>query len=104
MQTVSSISSMQRLSRKWRRSGRPIALVPTMGYLHEGHLSLAREARRRVANAGRVVVSIYVNPTQFAPGEDFSKYPRDLNRDLNLLRQEGVDVVFAPEDRAMYPD
>jgi len=63
-----------------------------------------REARGHVGKAGRVVVSIYVNPTQFAPTEDLSKYPRDLKRDLKLLRQEGVDVVFAPEDRTMYPE
>jgi len=104
MQTVSSIASMQRLANKWRREGALIGLVPTMGYLHAGHLSLAREARKRVGKGGRVVASIYVNPTQFAPTEDFSKYPRDLKRDLNLLRKEGVDVVFAPDDREMYPD
>ncbi|HTV43441.1 MAG TPA: pantoate--beta-alanine ligase [Candidatus Sulfotelmatobacter sp.] len=95
---------MQRLANKWRREGALIGLVPTMGYLHAGHLSLAREARKRVGKGGRVVASIYVNPTQFAPTEDFSKYPRDLKRDLNLLRKEGVDVVFAPDDREMYPD
>jgi len=95
---------MQRLAKKWRREGLLIGLVPTMGFLHAGHLSLVREARSRVGKAGRVVVSIYVNPTQFAPTEDFSKYPRDLKRDLKLLRDEGVDVVFAPEDREMYPD
>jgi pantoate--beta-alanine ligase len=75
-----------------------------MGYLHEGHLKLAREARRRVGKDGRVVVSIYVNPTQFAPTEDFSKYPRDLKRDFKMLRAEGVDVVFTPDDQDMYPD
>lgn len=95
---------MRRLAKKWRRNGSLIGLVPTMGYLHEGHLSLVRDARKRVRRSGRVVVSIYVNPTQFAPAEDFSKYPRDLKRDLKLLRNEGVDVVFAPEDREMYPD
>lgn len=95
---------MQRLAKKWRRAGEDIGLVPTMGYLHEGHLSLARAARKRVGNRGRVVVSIYVNPTQFAPTEDFSKYPRDLKRDLKLLRECGVDVVFTPKDAEMYPD
>ncbi|HUA66811.1 MAG TPA: pantoate--beta-alanine ligase, partial [Alphaproteobacteria bacterium] len=90
--------------KKWHREGVLIGFVPTMGYLHEGHLSLVREARGHVGKAGRVVVSIYVNPTQFAPTEDLSKYPRDLKRDLKLLRQEGVDVVFAPEDRTMYPE
>jgi pantoate--beta-alanine ligase len=104
MQTVSSSASMQRLAKQWRREGSLIGLVPTMGYLHEGHLSLVRDARKRVGRSGRVVVSIYVNPTQFAPTEDFSKYPRDMKRDLKLLRNERVDVVFAPEDREMYPD
>jgi pantoate--beta-alanine ligase len=74
-----------------------------MGYLHAGHLSLVREARKRVGKAGRVVVSIYVNPTQFGPKEDFSKYPRDLKRDLKLCRAASVDVVFTPSDAEMYP-
>lgn len=104
MQIVSSIASMQRLAKMWRREGILIGLVPTMGYLHEGHLSLVREAHRRVGRDGRVVVSIYVNPTQFGPTEDFSKYPRDLKRDFRMLRKEGVDVVFTPDDREMYPD
>lgn len=95
---------MQRLAKKWRRAGEDIGLVPTMGYLHAGHLSLVREARKRVGKSGHVVVSIYVNPTQFAPTEDFSKYPRDLKRDLKMLRECGVDVVFTPEDAEMYPD
>jgi pantoate--beta-alanine ligase len=104
MQIVSSIAAMQRLAKKWRRAGAPIGLVPTMGFLHEGHLSLVQEARKRAGKRGKVVVSIYVNPTQFAPTEDFSKYPRDLKRDLKLLRSEGVDAVFVPEDEEMYPD
>lgn len=104
MQTVSSIATMQRLAKKWRRAGAAIGLVPTLGYLHEGHLSLVRDARKRVGQRGRVVVSIYVNPTQFAPTEDFTKYPRDLKRDLKMLRASGVDVVFTPEDKEMYPD
>ena len=74
-----------------------------MGYLHEGHLSLVRAARKRVGKAGKVVVSIYVNPTQFSPTEDLSRYPRDLKRDLKLCRATGADVVFAPADAAMYP-
>ncbi|MGH8025010.1 MAG: pantoate--beta-alanine ligase [Limisphaerales bacterium] len=104
MRTVSSIASMQRLAKRWRREGRRIGLVPTMGFLHEGHLSLVREARRRVGRSGRVVVSIYVNPTQFAPTEDFSKYPRNLEHDLKLLRHERADAVFTPPDQEMYPD
>lgn len=94
---------MQRLARGWRRGGARIGFVPTMGYLHEGHLSLIRAARRRVGATGKVVVSIYVNPTQFAPHEDLARYPRDLKRDLALCRSEKVDVVFAPSDAAMYP-
>ncbi len=94
---------MQKLARRWKRAGDKIGFVPTMGYLHAGHLSLVREARRRVGQGGRVVVSIYVNPTQFGPAEDLAKYPRDLQRDLKLCRQAGVDAVFAPADADMYP-
>ena len=94
---------MQRLARRWHRRGLRIGFVPTMGYLHDGHLSLVREARHRVGRAGQVVVSIYVNPTQFAPHEDLARYPRDLRRDLRLCRRAGVDVVFAPDDTEMYP-
>jgi pantoate--beta-alanine ligase len=104
MQIVSSLAAMQRLAGKWRRAGAPIGLVPTMGFLHEGHLGLVREARKRTGKKGKVVVSIYVNPTQFAPTEDFSKYPRDFKRDCQLLREAGVDAVFAPADAEMYPD
>jgi len=74
-----------------------------MGCLHDGHLSLVRRARGCVGAKGRLVVSIYVNPTQFGPAEDFSRYPRDLKRDLKLCRGAGVDVVFAPDDQQMYP-
>lgn len=77
--------------------------MPTMGYLHEGHISLVHEARKRSGPGGIVVVSIYVNPTQFAPTEDLSLYPRDLPRDLSLCRQAGVDAVFLPSDASMYP-
>jgi pantoate--beta-alanine ligase len=94
---------MQRLAQQWRRSDARIGFVPTMGYLHAGHLSLVCAARRRVGPRGKVVVSIYVNPTQFAPTEDLAKYPRDLPRDLKLCRSAGVDAVFTPDDAAMYP-
>jgi pantoate--beta-alanine ligase len=104
MQIVSSIAAMQRLAKKWRRAGIKIGFVPTMGYLHAGHLSLVKRARQAVGKRGKVVVSIYVNPTQFAPTEDLSKYPRDLKRDLKLLRELNTDVVFTPSDAEMYPN
>ncbi len=84
-----------------KRKQKSIGLVPTMGFLHEGHLGLMRRARRDVDCA---VVSIYVNPIQFGPKEDFRKYPRDLRRDLDLCRKCGMDMVFAPDTRTMYPD
>jgi pantoate--beta-alanine ligase len=94
---------MQRLALRWRRAGMRVGFVPTMGYLHAGHLSLVQRARRLVGPKGKVVVSIYVNPTQFGPAEDFSHYPRDLKRDARLCRREGVDVIFTPADSQMYP-
>ena len=93
---------MQRRALAWKRSLVRVGFVPTMGYLHEGHLSLVRQARRLVGRGGKVVVSIYVNPTQFGPKEDLSKYPRDFAQDLRNCRREGVDVVFAPTDEEMY--
>jgi pantoate--beta-alanine ligase len=103
MQVVTSVAAMQRLAKKWQRAGTKIGLVPTMGYLHPGHLSLVKRARKLVGKKGKVVVSIYVNPTQFGPKEDLSRYPRDLKRDLKLCRTEGTDVVFVPNDEEMYP-
>ena len=93
---------MQRLAGKWRRTGACIGFVPTMGYLHAGHLSLVKRARQAVVKNGKVVVSIYVNPKQFAPTEDLANYPRDLKRDLKLCREAGVDIVFTPSDAEMY--
>ena len=94
---------MQRLAKRWQRRGVRVGFVPTMGCLHKGHLSLARRARQLVGRRGRVVVSIYVNPTQFGPKEDFARYPRALARDLTLCRRQGVDIVFVPDNRQMYP-
>jgi pantoate--beta-alanine ligase len=103
MRVVKNVSAMQRLALQWRRAGVRVGLVPTMGYLHAGHLSLVERARKMVGPRGMVVVSIYVNPTQFGPKEDLSRYPRDLDRDCNLCRQAGVDVIFVPTNDAMYP-
>lgn len=94
---------MQKMALEWRRKDKPVAFVPTMGYLHDGHLSLIKRARKIVGKNGVVVVSIYVNPTQFGQNEDLAKYPRDLKRDLKMCRELGVDVVFAPDDNQMYP-
>ena len=85
----------------FRRAGESVGLVPTMGYLHDGHLTLVRAAK---ATCDRVVVTIFVNPTQFGPNEDLAKYPRDLPRDLALLKAAGVDAVFTPEPAEMYVD
>jgi len=103
MQVVTSVAAMQRLAKKWQRAGIKIGLVPTLGYLHAGHMSLVKRARKLAGKNGKVAVSIYVNPTQFGPKEDLSRYPRDLKRDLKLCRGGGVDVVFTPTDQEMYP-
>ena len=103
MRIVASLPDMQRLARRWKRNGVRVAFVPTMGALHPGHLSLVREARRRVKAGGRVVVSVFVNPAQFAPHEDLAAYPRDLARDRSLCRTAGVDLLFTPTDTEMYP-
>lgn len=103
MRIVSTPAAMQRLARTWRRAGKAVGFVPTMGYLHEGHLSLVRRAREIAGARGVVVVSIYVNPVQFAPHEDLARYPRDFERDKKLCREAGVNVIFAPTDADMYP-
>lgn len=100
MLLVEAISEMRKWSEGQRREGRRIALVPTMGFLHEGHLQLVREAKK---SAERIAVSIFVNPAQFAPEEDFSAYPRDFERDRRLLETEGVDLLFQPAARDIYP-
>ncbi len=100
MKIVKDVAEMQRTADEIRRSGKRLGLVPTMGYLHEGHMSLVDEARK---NADVVAISIYVNPTQFAPNEDLSSYPRDFARDEKLAETRGVDIIFAPSDSVMYP-
>ena len=100
MNILRSVADMKAFSRGRRAAGETIGLVPTMGYLHEGHLSLVRGCR---ANADLTVVSIFVNPAQFGPKEDLRSYPRDLQRDADMLGREGVDVVFAPPEDEMYP-
>ncbi len=100
MQIITSIKEMREISRKAGADGGTIAFVPTMGFLHEGHASLLREGRKR---GDLLVLSIFVNPTQFGAGEDFEAYPRNLDRDAGIAGQAGVDVIFAPDAREMYP-
>lgn len=100
MQTIHSISGIRDLVRALRARDHVIALVPTMGALHDGHLSLIRLAAER---ADTVIVSIFVNPTQFGPNEDFLKYPRELGADLAACQEAGADVVFTPSVEEMYP-
>jgi pantoate--beta-alanine ligase len=101
MRVVRSVAEMKAVSRELRERGKRIGLVPTMGYLHEGHLSLVRECR---AKSDVTVVSIFVNPAQFGPKEDLGSYPRDLERDSGMLEREGVDYIFHPEPSDMYPE
>ena len=101
MRIIEGVTEMQQQADAWRRENRRIALVPTMGYFHEGHLTLMRAVR----NHGDVlVISIFVNPAQFGPKEDLDRYPRDLERDLRLARELGVDVAFVPRTQEIYPD
>ena len=101
MKIVKTIKVMKETVDELRAQGKSIGFVPTMGYLHEGHLSLVREARK---NNDIVVVSIYVNPAQFAPHEDLETYPRNFERDENLCAREGTDYIFYPDDQKMYPE
>ncbi len=100
MKTIADIQTMQKLCLAARRQGKTIAFIPTMGYLHAGHCSLLEAGRNR---GDLLVLSIFVNPTQFGAGEDLDKYPRDFVRDAEMARAAGVDLIFAPEAREIYP-
>ena len=100
MRIIRSIKEMADFSRRLRKKGQRIGFVPTMGYLHEGHLSLIRKARKET---DAVVVNIFVNPAQFGPREDFKKYPRNFIRDRRLSKSCGVDIIFYPNAKEMYP-
>lgn len=100
MRIIKTIAKTKRLIKKVKASGKTIGFVPTMGYLHEGHLSLVRIAHRK---SQFVVVSIFVNPTQFSPHEDLTKYPQDMKRDAALLKKENVDLIFYPSVNEIYP-
>ncbi len=101
MQLIEKAGEMQKISEELRTAGKTIGFVPTMGFLHSGHLSLVDAARER---CNTVIVSIYVNPTQFSPSEDFKQYPKDMERDLKLCKGHGTDFVFVPDDMEMYPN
>lgn len=101
MKTIENISRMSTFVKMMKKEDKSISLVPTMGYLHEGHMSLVKAAKK---HTDVVVMSIFVNPKQFAPGEDFEKYPRDLRHDEELARDAGVDVIFYPGVKDMYPE
>jgi len=100
MRLIRKIDEMRKYARE-RKNKKLIGFVPTMGYLHEGHLSLIRKARRE---CDEVIVSIFINPTQFGRGEDYHSYPRDLKRDIALSEKEKVNVIFAPSVEEMYPE
>ena len=94
------INEVREISEYWKKQGFSVALVPTMGYLHAGHISLIEKARKE---NNKVIVSIFVNPIQFGPNEDYEKYPRDMEHDAEACKQAGADLIFAPEPKEMYP-
>ncbi|MCD6188300.1 MAG: pantoate--beta-alanine ligase [Desulfuromusa sp.] len=100
MDIIRSVTEMRKRVVSAQAAGQTISFVPTMGFLHQGHLSLLEEGRRR---GDLLVLSIFINPTQFGPGEDLDDYPRDLEQDSQLAQQAGVDIIFVPEAKAMYP-
>lgn len=100
MKTIRKIASLREVLRAWRHAGETVAVVPTLGNLHQGHISLVELARKQ---ADRVVVSVFVNPTQFGPGEDYQSYPRTLDHDRGRLTRAGADLLFAPAVEEMYP-
>ena len=99
MRVIKDISQMQKIAEDLRQQNKTIGFVPTMGFLHDGHLGLIEKSKTK---SNKTIVSIYVNPTQFGPNEDFDKYPRDFERDEQLCRETGVDIVFYPEHEQMY--
>ncbi len=100
MKIISTVAETRAIIKEWKKNCLKVGLVPTMGYLHEGHLSLIKKA---VSENDRVVVSIFVNPTQFGPNEDYETYPRDINKDSALCESAGADIIFHPEASEMYP-
>ena len=101
MRIVKTIKQLRQILDEARRKGQKIGFVPTMGYFHEGHLSLMRRAKKE---CDICVVSIYVNPKQFGPKEDLSRYPRDIKRDATMIKKENVDILFIPSDNVVYPN
>ena len=101
MKVIKTKPEMQAVSEKIKKDGKSIGLVPTMGYLHDGHVSLIKRSKK---DCDYTVLTVFVNPTQFGPDEDFNKYPRDFNRDSKIAENEGVDYIFNPDTGEMYSE